>query len=147
MCPPWICGHHQARPPRNEVLESVLKQQLSRAIQAVGQGEEGCVLREDRVGPCYAETWEGGTFEVLPDTAVWLILSHVPPLPILAEERKEGRRGEMGLSKTERASPRKAVTQGFLGDQALGQLCLGSGEMRRHQPRGNTEVSVRPRPG
>lgn len=86
LCPPWMCGCSQARPPRNEILESVQKQQLPPTSQAGGQGEEGCLSREERARHTSAMRRPGG-----------VVLPHLNTPP--------HRRGEGGKAKRSRASP------------------------------------------
>lgn len=89
LYPPRMCGCPQARPPRNEILESVQKQQLPPTSQAGGQGEEGCLLREERARLTGAMQRPGGVG--------WVVLPHLNPPP--------HRRGEGGKAKRNRASP------------------------------------------
>lgn len=135
--PPWTCGHHQARPPRNEILEPVQKQQLPRTLQAVGQGEE-----REPGGPGLCRELAGWAFGQLPGGAFGILSYPLPPPP----RQKRGRRGGMGeWGHAELQEPvcKKSWNTGSL-TLSLGPALLGSGE-ESHE--GNTEVRIRPKPG
>lgn len=83
LCPPWMCGCPQARPPRNQILASVQKQELPPTSQAGGQGEEGCLSREERARHASAMQRPGGVG--------WVVLPHFNPPP---HRRREGRKAK-----------------------------------------------------